>query len=106
MRYPKAFAATAAPTAVLPDDGTINSGVRPALLKDSRRCVAPRILKHPDGAKNSHLAKTSPSGNRLPRRIRGVRERVSMADEDHMPMRATGREANVMKGWLNMNVCI
>ena len=53
---PNALAPTAAPRAVLPIDGTTSGRVRPSRLRWSSRWVAPRILKQPDGARNSHLA--------------------------------------------------
>ena len=37
-------------------DGTIKWRVSPSRCRWSSRCAAPRILKQPDGARNSHFA--------------------------------------------------
>src|SRR5262245_4524252 len=79
MLKPNACAPVAAPRAVLPIDGTISCRVAPSRRRWSNRCTAPRILKQPDGARNSHLAYTSRRGTRLPRRINGVGTRGTMA---------------------------
>ena len=72
MLKPNSFAPTAAPSAVFPIDGTTSSRVFPLRLRCSSRCRVPRILKEPDGARNSHLAYTSQPGKRFPRRTSGV----------------------------------
>ena len=56
MLKPNACAPVAAPRAVFPIDGTISWRVSPSRRRWSSRCAAPRILKQPDGARNSHFA--------------------------------------------------
>src|SRR5207248_11092842 len=73
IEKPRSLAPRAAPRAVLPMDGTTNWRVPPSRVRCSSKWPAPRILKEPDGARNSHLAYTRPAGNRLPSRTSGVR---------------------------------
>src|SRR5262249_31045651 len=54
--------------------------LEPVRARRPRRDTAPWILKHPDGARNSHLAYTAASGKRLLNRIRGVRAAGGMGE--------------------------
>ena len=51
----------------------VGKALSKAVARDySSRCAAPRILKHPEGARNSHFAKASRPGARFPSRTSRV----------------------------------